>query len=314
MQHPLVPVSAVQLATATMKYAVDARSENTRRAYKTDWAAFVAWCQERRLRQLPASPSIVAAYVAQLADAGRKVPTIERALAAIAKAHSMSNHPSPIGAAILLETMAGIRRKLGTRPEQKTALDLDALRAMLAHLGVGLAGKRNRAILLLGFAGGFRRSELVALDMSDIVSVPEGLTVLIRRSKTDQEARGRTIGIPKGTDATCPVAAVRSWLEAASLVDGPVFRSIDRYERIGTRALTPQSVALIVKAAAEGAGLDPTRFAGHSLRSGFATEAAKAGKSERAIMRQTGHRSPSMVRRYIRDANIFSDNAADGIL
>jgi integrase len=169
---------------------------------------------------------------------------------------------------------------------------------------------RDRALLLVGFAGGFRRSELAALGMADITETEDGLKVLIRRSKTDQEGEGRTIGIPYGSDPrTCPVRAYRAWLKASGITDGQIFRHFHN-RKMGERAISPQAVALIVKRAAERAGIDATDLAGHSLRSGLATTAAKNGASERAIMRQTGHKSVQMVRRYIHEAELFHDNCA----
>jgi integrase len=173
-----------------------------------------------------------------------------------------------------------------------------------------LRGLRDRALLLVGFAGGFRRSELAALDLTDITDGEEGLTVLIKRSKTDQEAAGRVIGICYGSAPdTCPVRACRAWVKASGIVEGPVFRHFHN-QKMGDRAISPQTVALVVKRTAERAGLDSDEFAGHRLRSGLATTAAKNGASERAIMKQTGHRSVQMVRRYIREAELFQDNAS----
>jgi site-specific recombinase XerD len=183
---------------------------------------------------------------------------------------------------------------------------------MLDHMELDtLSGLRDRAILLLGFAGGFRRSELVALDVDDLVETAQGLRVRIRRSKTDQEGVGREVGIPFGRHVdTCPVKAWRAWQSAAGLLKGPCFRPMNSRGGVRDRRLTAQSVALIVKAAAVTAGLEPTSYAGHSLRSGLATAAAAGGASERSIMDQTGHKSLPVVRRYIRRGSLFQDNAA----
>jgi integrase len=173
---------------------------------------------------------------------------------------------------------------------------------------------RDRALLCLGFASGCRRSELVALDLADLSFGDDGLEIVIRRSKTDQEGLSRKVGIPfGGRPRTCPVRAVRDWIDLSLLTEGPLFRPVNRFGKILPRRLTDQSVALIVKRWALEAGFDPALFAGHSLRSGLAMAAAKAGKSERSIMKQTGHRSVTVVRRYIRDAELFDDNAAAGI-
>ena len=220
--------------------------------------------------------------------------------------------------------MSGIARAKGTRQRQVAPLRIDMLKAMLAATPEDdLLAIRDRAILLLGFAGGMRRSELAALDVEDLTDVEEGLDVLIRRSKTDQEGAGRTIGIPRGRNReTCPVIALQRWIRLAGITEGPLFRAHrsrtdgpgprqQRPEgRAGTARLTPQGIARVVQRAAARIGLDPAEFAGHSLRAGFATEAAAQGASERAIMRQTGHRSVEMVRRYIRDGDRYRDNAA----
>jgi integrase len=251
-------------------------------------------------------------------SATRKVAGLTLALAAISQVHKAAGFASPRGAAEVQEVMKGIRRSLGVAQVQKAPILLSDLRAMVEALPIGLAGLRDRALLLVGFAGAFRRSELVALDIRDVNFAPEGLEVTLRRSKTDQEGVGRKIGLPYGSNpSTCPVRALQAWLNASApqgTTSGPIFREVRPDGRtVMVAPLTGQSVALIVKKAATGAGLDPAKFSGHSLRAGLATSAAKAGKSERAIMAQTGHRSEKMVRRYIRDASLFDDNAASGI-
>jgi integrase len=182
---------------------------------------------------------------------------------------------------------------------------------MVDAADVGLIGARDRALILLGFAGAFRRSELVGLDTSDLDFNRDGLTVTLRRSKTDQDRQGRKIGIPFGAcPETCPVRTLQAWIEQASVTDGPVFRSINRHGQVQADRLSGIDVARVVKKLASGAGLDPSKYAGHSLRAGHATSAAIAGASERSIMNQTGHRSVQMVRRYIRDGNLFRENSA----
>jgi len=188
---------------------------------------------------------------------------------------------------------------------------LDDIRAMVGATDAGLIGSRDQALILLGFAGAFRRSELVALDVADLAFSRDGLTVTLRRSKTDQEGAGRKVGIPYGSNPdTCPVRAVQSWLEDASVADGPAFRAVNRHGKVQESGLAPIDVARIVKKLAQCAGLDPAKYAGHSLRAGHATQAATAGASERSIMNQTGHRSVQMVRRYIRDGSLFRENSA----
>jgi site-specific recombinase XerD len=214
----------------------------------------------------------------------------------------------------ICEVLRGIRREKGVRAEAKAALSTDQLRAMVGALPTNPRGLRDRALLLIGFAGGFRRRELAALDLASITDTEDGLKVLIRRSKTDQEGEGRTIGIPYGSDPrTCPVRAYRAWIKASGITEGPVFRHFHN-RKMGDRAISAQVVALVVKRAAERADIDATELAGHSLRSGMATVAARNGASERSIMKQTGHRSVQMVRRYIREGELFSDNPASKLL
>jgi integrase len=207
--------------------------------------------------------------------------------------------------------MEGVRRSLGTAPAQKAAATVDIVRQMVDGLGEDVQGLRDRALLLVGFAGAFRRSELVGLDVEDVAFTSNGLVILLRRSKSDQEGVGHKKGLPYGSSpATCPVRALRAWLDASGVAEGPIFRGVDRHGNIKASRLSPRTVALVVKRVAEAAGLDPTEFAGHSLRAGLATSAAAAGVSERIIMQQTGHRSVQMVRRYIREGSLFRENAA----
>jgi integrase len=206
--------------------------------------------------------------------------------------------------------MKGIRRTLGTAPAQKSPTLTGEIRAMIAATDEGLIGQRDRGLILLGFSGAFRRSELVALEVRDLDFTRDGLIVLLRRSKTDQEGTGRRVAVRYGARPdTCPVRTLQSWLELAAITTGPVFRAINRHGQVRA-GLTPQSVALIVKRLCQRAGLDPAQYAGHSLRAGHATSAAINGASECSIMAQTGHRSVQMVRRYIRDGSLFRENSA----
>jgi site-specific recombinase XerD len=288
-----------------------ANAPNTIRAYESDWAHFEAWCRQQRLRWFPADPATVGLYVAELAST-HKISTITRRLASISRYHRDRNryNPASMRYSAVCEVIRGIKREKGVRMKAKAALSADELRRMVTALPQSLRGLRDRALLLIGFAGGFRRSELAALDLADITDGEEGLKVLIKRSKTDQEASGRVIGICYGsTPKTCPVRAYRAWLKASGIAEGPVFRHFHN-RKMGDRAISPQTVALVVKRTAERAGLDSGEFAGHSLRSGLAMTAARNGASERAIMKQTGHKSVQMVRRYIHEAELFHDNAS----
>ncbi len=304
---------ALQLAAMldqAQDYARLSRATNTQRAYRADWADFSAWCAGHGRPALPAAPQTVLLYLTDAAERC-KVSTLQRRLTTISQAHKAERHPSPTGDPTVRAVWAGIKRTKGTAQHGKTAAVTEDLRRMVRALPqTSSIGKRNRALLLLGFAGAFRRSELVGLDIADVAVTGDGLVVTLRRSKTDQEGAGRTVGIPYGSDpTTCPVRATTGWIAAAGLTAGPLFRGITRHGRVGSR-LSDWAVAQVVKAAATGAGLDPTLYAGHSLRAGLATSAAAAGVSERSIMAQTGHKSLPMVRKYIRAGSLFQDNAA----
>ncbi|WP_245921006.1 site-specific integrase [Melghirimyces profundicolus] len=289
------------------------KASNTAKSYRGDWKDFTAWCEARALSPLPAEPQTVALYLADLAER-RKTSTLQRRLSAISQAHQSAGYDSPTNAHLVRTVWAGIRRAKGMYQEGKAPILVEDLRQIAETLPDTLTGKRDRALLLVGFAGGFRRSELVSVDVGDVQTVPRGIVIHLRRSKTDPEGRGEKVGLPRGTrPGTCPVRAMEDWLRAAEITEGPVFRPINRHGRVRNRRLTDRSVALIVKKAVAAIGLDPKEFSGHSLRAGIATSAAMAGKDERAIMKQTRHKSAQMVRRYIRDGELFNENAASDI-
>lgn len=286
------------------------KAENTLRGYRADWAEFCEWCKGHGMCPLPALPESVAAYIAECADR-LKVGSIQRRLNAIAEAHKAVALETPTSVGIVRNTLKGIKRTRGTAATQKAPTLIDDVQAMVEAADDGLIGARDRALVLLGFAGAFRRSELVGLEVGDCVFGREGLTVLLRRSKTDQEGQGRKVGIPYGSNPeTCPVRVLQVWLEQSGVTIGPVFRSLNRHGQVQPGGLAGIDVARIVKKLAERAGLDSANYAGHSLRAGHATAAAIAGASERSIMNQTGHRSVQMVRRYIRDGSLFRENSA----
>lgn len=294
-------VELEHVADSAKAYAANARAERTREEYQKQWAAFATWCDAHGLCELPAASQTLALYLSARADEGRKVATIAQALAAISQAHVVAGHKSPRTHALVRETWKGIRRRLGVAQDQKQPVSVRDVRAMIEALPRGLVGHRDRALLTLGFAGGFRRSELVALQVVDLNFVREGVECLVRRSKTDQEGEGLLKVIAYGGEPnTCPVRALQDWLDLASLGEGPVFRAVTKAFRVGDRALTAHSVAVIVKRSAKRVGLDPECFAGHSLRAGFVTEAKKNGADDAAIMDQTGHKSLAMVQRYHR--------------
>ncbi len=288
-----------------------ARSKNTIRAYRADWSDFEKWCNVRSLASLPATAETIALYIADLADRVA-LSTIRRRLVTISQAHKLAGMPSPCSDARVREVLKGTIREKGSGQKQKSALGTNELKAMVTQLPDTVAGIRDRALLLLGFLGAFRRSELVALEVTDLEFVPEkGVVVSVRRSKTDQDGEGRLVGVPYGKfPGTCPVLAVRAWLETAAITAGPLFRSVDRHGSVHKRPLGDKAVALVVKRHARNVGLDPSAFASHSLRSGFCTAAAAKDIGERLIMLQTGHKSVLTVRKYIRRGSVFTQNAA----
>lgn len=301
---------------ADLAAAVDlARAEkapSTRKAYGTDFRLFEVYCDGKGVGSLPASPETVAAYVAAEAKTA-KPSTIGRRVAAIRYAHKLAGLETPTDAEAVKATVRGVRRTLGTAKVKKAPAVAAKLRGMVAAPAAGVAGPRDRALLLLGFAGAFRRSELVALDVADVAPTDEGMLVTIRRGKTDQEGAGRSIAIPRG-DVACPVEALRAWLDAAGIAAGPIFRPIGKGGTVRAARLTCRSVANIIKAYAGRAGFDAATFSGHSLRSGFLTSAAANGASIFKMMDQSGHRSVDTLRGYVRDAEMFKDHAGAGLL
>lgn len=301
---------------AARAYAAAARAPRTREAYAAALAAFTNWCAVRApgMPAVPCPSEAVAVYLAELASAGRRPNGIELVLVAISQAHRAAGHPSPREHAAVRAVRAGIRRTHGTAVREAAPLSVEQLRAVVASLPSSLVGIRDRALLLVGYAACLRRSELVALQVHDVTARPEGLAVRLAQSKTDQEGAGEVLGVPFGrSPATCPVRAWRAWLEASGVTEGSLFPGLTRWGALTGHPLAGRDVARIVKRAAAAAGIDPEALSGHSLRAGFITAAAKAGKHERDIMRQSRHRSPVMLRRYIRGATLFESNAAEGI-
>ena len=292
-----------------------ARSRATLRAYEHDWKQFRFWCEENRLVPLPASPKAVILYSTDLVKNERQsLNTLSRRLAAVSQMHQQSGFESPTRTWAVKQFLTGLRREVGVEPCRKQPLLVADLREILRGLPNSTLGIRDRALLLLGFTGGFRRSELVALNVEDLEENTQGLIVTIHRSKTDQKGEGRKVGIPQGAEPSkCPRLAVQQWRAAANIDAGPLFRVMNRHAKVLEKRLSPEGVGIVVKRYVEKLGYESSRFGGHSLRAGLATSAAAAGKSERAIMNQTGHRSVTTLRRYIRDGNLFRENAAEDL-
>jgi integrase len=302
------------LADQARMFLEAAKSPNTRRAYAADWRKFQAWCVELELQPLPPDPATVLAYLTALAAQGRKVVTVERAMVGLAFGFRANGHKWTTPE-IITETLKGMRNELGTRPEKKAPAVDHVFRAMIATFGDDLRGARNRALLAMGWTGAFRRSEVVSLDVRDVTFDPEGLVVLLRKSKTDQEGKGVEKGLPPSSDVTlCPVFTLRAWLRASCITSGPIFRPFTPLGNLREMRLSDHAVAEIIKRAASDAGLDPTIYSGHSLRSGFMTTAGRDGVQLYQIMRQSGHASERVAREYVRHATLFQNNAAKGLL
>jgi integrase len=307
ISHP-VP----ELAERAAEYARGARAEATQRAYAADWRDWEAWCASYGVPALPSMPETVGLYLTALAENGRKVSTIQRRVVAIAQAHRVAGAQMDLKHPAIREVLAGIRRALGTRKQAKAALLTPDIRRSIAAMPDTLIGIRDRAILLLLFGGALRRSELAALDVSDIQISSRRATIGIRRSKADQEGRGAAIGVPRGKRETCPVRAIEQWLAAAGVTEGRLFRSVDRHGRVG-ESLEGAAVAHVVKRAVARIGMDPAKYAGHSGRSGFITQAALAGADIGAIGLHARQKSIATTRAYVQEVAALNNPAARSV-
>jgi len=289
-------------------YVRDAVSENTRRAYVADLNHFTEWGG-----RIPCEPETVAAYLVEHADT-LAVATLKRRIAAISVAHEARGYPSPTSAKIVKVALRGIQRTHGSAQRQAKPLLVEDLMRIMAMLDDSAKDTRDKALLLIGFAGGFRRSELVAINCNDIELVRQGMTLNIGRSKTDQTGEGRTIGIPFARGRYCPVRTFETWRELVEVSDGPLFRPITRHGHIRNTRLSGEAVSIVVKERIAAIGHDPASYSGHSLRAGLATSAAMAGLSSLAIRQQTGHRTDATLARYIRSGELFTNNVAGALL
>lgn len=311
--QPLFPETIPEvLQDASDRLVLAARSPATLRAYRTDWSAFVAWCHAQSVVALPAQPETVSAWIASRLEQGRKAATLARGVAAVSCAHELAGFESFSRSRVVQDALRGMRRTLGTAPTRKAPATVDLLRRMLDIQPDTLIGQRNRALLALGFAGALRRSELVTLEIGDLVSQEGGALLTLRRSKTDPDGAGQTIGILNGTTIRA-LEHISAWCEAAGITSGRLFRSVDRHGRIGG-SLTDRSVARIIKTAAEAMGLDPERFSGHSLRAGFITSGAEAGADALLIAETSRHHSLDVLRSYVRRASLLKTHAGHRFL
>lgn len=309
---PLLPQLLDAEVEAARAYVAAARAPATRRAYASDWRIFAAWCDTRALAALPATPATVAIYLAAEAQGGTRPSTLGRRLAAIGYAHNEAGFDPPQqqpGAIAIRQALAGIRRTHGVARVQKRAADGDMLRDMLRAIeGEGDRAVRDRALLAIGMAAALRRSELVALTMRDVAVTPDGLMLTIRQSKTDQEGAGARIAVPEGSRIR-PKALLLAWIAHAGFAEGPVFRKLTPQGRITSRPMSDRGVALVVKARATAAGYDPAEVAGHSLRSGFLTEAARQGATVFKMKEVSRHKSIEILSDYVRNHELFRDHA-----
>jgi site-specific recombinase XerD len=312
IEHPAPTLPAAGLEAAAA-FARQEKAPATRRAYRSDFAVFRVFCLARGVDALPARPETVAAYLAHEAEKGSAASTITRRCAAIRYAHRLAGLEPPTNSENVRATLRGIRRAIGAAPARKAPVLAEQARAMALAAPDSLKGLRDRALVLLGFAGALRRSELVALDVADLEETDDGFKVTIRRSKTDQEGHGETIAIVRGS-AACPVKAVKAWLAAAGISEGPLFRPVAKGGRLGMRRLTDKSVCDLVKAYAGRLGLKASDFGAHSLRAGFLTSAARRGASVFKMRDVSRHKSMDVLQAYVRDADMFRDHAGAGLL
>ena len=296
-----------------LHFISNSKSPNTLRAYKSDWKQFEKWCFANEMVSLPSSPQTVVFYITHLSGS-YKVSSIKRKVACLSEAHRMSGMKNPVHSNIVEETLKGVSRTLGTAPSKKKAIRLSDIRQILPLLPESIIGIRDKALLLIGFAGGFRRSELVKLDISDIEFTDSGITIHIKKSKTDQEGAGYYKTIGKGRNiTTCPVTTLKYWIEASGITEGKLFRSITKGGVIGN-SLSTNSVSKIIKKCISLIGLNASDFAGHSLRSGFISEAKEAGIMNELIMKMTNHKTASMISEYYQggEREIYSLSASIG--
>lgn len=317
--------SDLPLSDGEAAYVAASRAESTLRGYRADWRDWQAWCDRNGFDPLPASPAAVSRYLADLAETGTRVGTLSRRLSSLRFAHQMADLPSPTDAARVVAVWEGIRRTHGAPPDQAAPLappdlfdvvdacpDVKHWRTPGRDQEPSLAGVRDRALLLVGFVGALRRSELVGIRLEDLEEHSHGLVLTLPRSKTNQTGeQTELVAIPRAARAErCPVQTLRRWLELAGITSGPVFRRVTKGNRAGTAGLNPESANVLIQTAVRRAGLDPSPYSAHSLRAGFVTYAHRRGASDRAIAHQTRHRSLATLGQYIRIDETWEDNAA----
>jgi len=316
MNNIITDIKALQ--EETLLNLQNSKANNTLRAYKSDFSDFSLFCVKNGFKSLPSDPKIVSLYLTYLSSKDAKMSTLKRRLVSIGVIHKLkgyyldTKHPS------IIENIMGIKRRKGNIQIAKKPLLINHLKELINVIDKQKREEikkfRDRSIILIGFSGGFRRNEIVSLDYEDLDFVTEGLKINLRRSKTDQFGEGFKKALPYfDNNQYCPVVSLRKWLEVSKIASGPVFRRFTKGSKLSNSRLTDQTVALLIKEYLQLAGIDSKNYSGHSLRSGFATSAAESGVEERNIMAMTGHKSTEMVRRYIKEVNLFKNNALNKI-
>jgi site-specific recombinase XerD len=306
------------LQDETINNLKSSKSANTLRAYKSDFRDFSLFCIKHGLQSMPSNPNIVSIYLTNLSKSEAKMSTLRRRLVSIGVVHKLKGHYLDTKHPIIIENLLGIKRAKGSIQRGKKPILIKHLQKLIEVINDDNSPEikklRDKSLILIGFSGGFRRSEITSLDYEDLEFVEEGLKILVRRSKTDQFGEGQLKGIPYFINSTlCPVKSIKDWINISKINSGPIFRKFNKGFRLSNLRLSDQSVALLIKNYLNLAGIDSINYSGHSLRSGFATAAADSGADERSIMAMTGHKTTQMVRRYIREANLFKNNALNKI-
>ncbi|MDA9598370.1 tyrosine-type recombinase/integrase [Candidatus Pelagibacter sp.] len=306
------------LKQETLLNLKSSKSINTVRAYKSDFTDFALFCAKNGFKSLPSEPKVVSLYLTQLSTKDVKMSTLKRRLVSIGVIHKLKGHYLDTKHPAIIENIMGIKRRKGSVQKGKKPLLISILKDIINVIDQQnndeIKKIRDRSIILIGFSGGFRRNEIVSLDYDDLDFVSEGVKINLKKSKTDQFGEGTTKGLPYfDNHQYCPVISIQKWIEISKINSGPLFRRFTKGLKLSLNRLTDQTVALLIKKYLQLAGIDSKNYSGHSLRSGFATSAAESGAEERSIMAMTGHKSTEMVRRYIKEANLFKNNALNKI-
>ena len=316
MNNIITDIKALQ--EETLINLQNSKAINTVRAYKSDFNDFGIFCAQNGFKSLPSEPMIVSLYLTDLSTKEAKMSTLKRRLVSIGVIHKLKGHYLDTKHPSIIENLMGIKRRKGSIQKAKKPILINNLKAIINVIDQQnkeeIKKLRDRTIILIGFSGGFRRNEIVSLNCDDLDFVPEGLKINIRRSKTDQFGEGLTKALPYFDNSEyCPVVSMKKWIDISKISNGPIFRRFLKGSKLSINRLTDQTIALLIKEYLTLAGIDSRNYSGHSLRSGFATSAAESGAEERSIMAMTGHKSTEMVRRYIKEANLFKNNALNKI-